>query len=159
MTDRGEPCISPAGSEEEIEQIRRLWREYWDAAGLPPDFQNFEAEVRSLPGSYAPPGGRLLLARIGDEAAGSAAFRPLGAQSCEAKRLYVRPAFRRMGIGEALLSRLIAEARAQGYSEVYCDTLPAMTSALRMYRELGFTEVGPYATNPTPGAVFFRLTL
>jgi carbonic anhydrase len=106
-----------------------------------------------------PPGGRLLLARSEGTPAGTAAFRALREQSCEAKRLYVRPAYRRKGIAKALLDRLVAEAREAGYREMYADTLVDMTQALQMYRELGFSEVGPYSSTPTPNAIFLRLTL
>lgn len=159
MTEWREVEISAVTSQEEVEAVRLLWREYWEALRLPPNFQNFAEELRLLPSGYAPPGGRLLLARIESEAAGSAAFRPLTGQACEAKRLYVRPQYRSMGIGKTLLRRLFTEARAEGYSEMYCDTLSSMTGALRLYREIGFVEVGPYSQSPTPNAVFLKLSL
>lgn len=171
-----------------LEHVRELWREYWESFGLPRDFQDFEAECEGLPGAYAPPTGRLLLARsVVDEAkpladargsesanaqsrdregavdnavfAGTIALRRLNAHACEAKRLYVRPRFRGSGIGGSLLERLIREAREIGYGEMYADTLPSMASALGMYRTIGFTEIGPYTANPTPGAIFLRLDL
>ncbi len=86
-------------------------------------------------------------------------MRPLNKHSCEAKRLYVRPQYRRKGIARALLDRLVTEARAAGYSEIYGDTLRTMTSALEMYKEIGFSEVGPYSQNPTLDAIFLRLSL
>lgn len=142
-----------------IPLVQSLWREYWDLAGLPPDFQSFAEEVRTLPGRYAPPGGRLLLATIQGEPVGTAALRPLAGAGCEAKRLYVRSAFRGQGVGEALVRRILKEARTAGYREIFGDSLPSMSAALRIYQRLGFCETGPYSPNPTPGAVFLRRDL
>ncbi len=149
------------GSSSGLEAVQELWIEYWDALGLPPDFQSFDEERRSLPGAYAPPRGRLLLATIDNVPAATAAFRPLPERegACEAKRLYVRPAHRGAGLARALLARLIQEARAEGYRELYGDTLPSMEAALRLYDQIGFVEVGPYSHNPTPGATYLRLAL
>jgi putative acetyltransferase len=157
MTAACGPEITVVSGAPDIEAVRSLWREYWEGLGLPLDFQNFAAELRTLPGAYAPPEGRLLIARIQGEPAGSAAFRPLSVDSCEAKRLYVRPEHRRRGIASALLHRLIAEARGEGYAEIYADTLPTMKSALQMYSDFGFVEVGPYSRTPTPDAIFLKL--
>jgi len=142
-----------------IDAIRALWREYWESLALPPDFQDFAHELATLPGPYAPPRGRLLLALLDGVPAGTAAFRPLTEHACEAKRLYVNPRHRGLGLGPALLTRLIAEARAAGYREMFGDTLTSMTSALQMYFQFGFSEVPPYSSNPTPGAIFLRLAL
>jgi putative acetyltransferase len=101
--------------------IQTLWREYWESLALPADFQNFANEVAALPGVYAPPGGRLLLASLDGAPVGTAAFRPLTEHSCEAKRLYVHPRHRGKGIGRTLLTRLITEARAAGYREMFGD--------------------------------------
>src|ERR1700761_5518527 len=131
-------------SSEHTAVIQTLWREYWESLALPADFQNFAAELSTLPGVYAPPRGRLLLALLDGAPAGTAAFRPLTAHSCEAKRLYVRPRYRGQGAGRALLERLITEARAAGYHEMFGDTLKSMKSALLMYTQLGFSEVPPY---------------
>lgn len=146
-------------SGEDLEVIRSLWREYWESLQLSPKFQGFGEEIKSLPGPYAAPAGVLLLARIEGTPAGTAALRALHHRSCEAKRLYVRPQFRRMGVARALLDRLVAEARAAGYSEMYGDTLNTMASALELYRHVGFHEVGPYSPDPTPGATYLRLSL
>ena len=143
----------------DIEAVRSLWSEYWDSLALAPDFQDFAAERAALPGVYASPKGCLLIASVQDEPAGTAAFRQLNAKSCEAKRLYVRPAFRRQGIGSALLDRLIQEARIAGYQEMYGDTLKSMESALQLYRQVGFREVESYSPNPTLGAIFLKLSL
>lgn len=143
----------------EISAVRNLWREYWNSLGLPPDFQNFAEELRTLPGAYTPPKGRLLLALMRGEPVGTAAFRALSDHLCEAKRLYVCPQHRGKGIGRKLLQRLIDEARAAGYKEMYGDTLKAMKTALQMYFQLGFSEVPPYSANPTPEAIFLKLSL
>ena len=149
------------GSPSDIEALQQLWIEYWASLGLPPDFQSFAAERLSLPGAYASPAGRLLLAGIDGEPAGTVAFRPLLERggACEAKRLYVRPAYRGQGVARALLARLIHEARTAGYREMYGDTLSSMQAALQLYHQLGFVDVGPYSPDPTPGATYLRLSL
>jgi putative acetyltransferase len=143
----------------EIEAVQRLWREYWDFLRLPADFQGFEEERGSLPGVYAPPKGRLLLARVQGNPAGTAALRPLGGRACEAKRMYVPPSYRGRGIGRALLVRLIQEARAEEYEEMYADTLESLEAALRLYAQMGFSEVPPYSSYPTPGAIYLKRSL
>jgi len=144
---------------DDIEAIQSLWREYWTSVRLAPDFQGFSEEVQNLPGMYAAPRGRLLLARLHDQPAGTAAFRPLNTSACEAKRLYVRPTYRGKGIGNALLARLVHEARHAGYKEMFGDTLTNMKAAIDMYTQLGFSEVAPYSPNPTPGAIYLRFAL
>jgi putative acetyltransferase len=150
--------VQPA-SLAEIDAVKELWSEYWQSLGLPLDFQGFAEELRTLPGKYAPPTGCLLLGQIDGQTAATGAFRQLSPDSCEAKRLYVRPAYRRLGLAGALLRRLIEEARLRGYSNLYADTLPSMTSALNLYRGMGFAEVGPYSDDPTQGAVYLHLGL
>jgi putative acetyltransferase len=139
---------------QQIAVVQDLWREYWSSIGLPPDLQGFAEEVAALPGVYGPPGGRLLLATIEGEPAGTAALRPLDARRCEAKRLYVRPRYRGQGVGRVLLDRLISEALTERYGAIYCDTLKSMTAALQMYKENGFSEVEPYSATPTPDAIY-----
>lgn len=145
--------------ESALQAVRQLWTEYWQLAGLSPEFQDFQQELRTLPGVYTAPGGQLLLARVNHEPAGTAAFRPMSDGACEAKRLFVRSEFRRRGIAAALLETLVRNARQCGYRTLYGDTLPSMAAALGMYRRIGFEEVGPYSTRPTPGAVYLRLIL
>jgi GNAT superfamily N-acetyltransferase len=142
-----------------LEQVRSLFEEYWASFGFTPCFQNFGEEVSRLPGKYAPPGGRLVMALQDGEPAGCAALRQLDTDRCEAKRLYVRPAFRGYGLGRTLLDWVIAEARRIGYRELLGDTMPVMRQALEMYRRMGFELTGPYDGNPTPGAIFLRLKL
>jgi GNAT superfamily N-acetyltransferase len=143
----------------EWDQVRELFREYWDSFGFSPCFQGFETEVAGLPGAYAPPGGALVLALVDGQAAGCAALRRFDAQRCEAKRLYVRPQFRGQGVGHALLDWVIAEARTMGYREMVGDTIPQRAVALKMYDRAGFERTGPYAATPTAGAIYLRLKL
>jgi GNAT superfamily N-acetyltransferase len=151
--------IMVAAGEEPLAQVRALFDEYWQSFGLTPCFQNFGAELAGLPGSYAPPDGRLALALVGGDTAGCVALRRWDAVRSEAKRLYVRPRFRGQGVGRALLEWVIAEARAIGYREMLGDTMPVMRGALRLYDLLGFERTGPYSSDPTPGVIFLRLAL
>ncbi len=149
-----------AQSPEEIEIARGLFREY--AAGLKIDlcFQNFDQEVDGLPGNYAPPLGRLLLAIEGEQIAGCIALRPFGDDDCEMKRLYVRPEFRGQGLGKKLVATLIDAAREIGYERMLLDTLPGkMEEAIALYRSLGFREIAAYYNNPVAGALFMELGL
>jgi putative acetyltransferase len=151
--------IGVARDPADIEAVRALWRQYWDALGLAPEFQGFAEELRTLPGLYGEPGGLLLLARIGAAPAGTIALRRLSKQAAEAKRLFVAPEFRGRGLASALLARLIADARALGYASIFGDTLPSMREAQTLYRNLGFREAGPYSATPTPGAIYMELAL
>jgi len=119
---------------------------------LPGDFQDFDDEVASLPGVYQ----RLLVERVQGAAAGTVALRRLNGSACEIKRLYVRPAYRGRGLARKLIEDAIAEARALGYTEVFCDTLPSMQAALALYKSLGFSETSPYSDNATPGAIYLQ---
>jgi len=151
--------IVPAHGPDRVVEIRTLFQEYWTSFGFTPCFQNFSAELEGLPGDYAPPEGRLLLALWNGEPAGCAALRRFDVERCEAKRLFVRQAFRGHGIGRALLDRVLAEARAAEYREILGDTMPVMTQALDMYDRYGFERTGPYSDQPTQGAIFLRLKL
>lgn len=149
-----------AESVEQISQARELFEEYAGALGINLCFQNFDKELAELPGAYVPPGGRLLLASDKSRIAGCIALRKLDNETCEMKRLYVRPLFRGQKIGRALAERLIAEAREVGYARMRLDTLPAkMDKAIALYRSLGFREIEPYYHNPVEGALFMELVL
>ena len=151
--------VIDATSVEDVERTRTLFREYERSLGIDLCFQGFEQELAGLPGAYAPPAGRLLLAVEGDTLAGCIALRPLGAGACEMKRLYVRPEFRGRHVGRLLAQAVIVEARAIGYPGMRLDTLPFMQEAIALYRALGFVEIAPYTANPVPGALFMELAL
>jgi len=143
----------------DLADVRSLFEEY--AASLPFDlgFQEFERELAGLPGAYSPPRGALLIAREQGAAVGCVALRPLGHDTCELKRLYVRPGTRGSGVGRALTERALDEARRIGYRRIRLDTVPGMERAQALYLKLGFREVPPYAPNPISGARFLELAL
>ncbi len=146
-----------------IDAARELMREYATSLTVDLCFQNFEAELASLPGEYAAPKGHLLLAFVDGEPAGCGGLRALPdadyANACEMKRLYVRPAFRRFGLGRLLAQALLDEARRAGYSVLLLDTLDDMEAARGMYTSLGFEEIPPYYFNPIPGAHYLKAVL
>ena len=154
--------IAPAASPRDLEDIDSLFREY---AGLVAEalcFQNFDQELAALPGAYAPPGGALLIARDADAAevaAGCVALRRIDAATGEMKRMFVRESYRGSGLGRRLALEVIDEARKRKYSRIVLDTLPKLTAAIALYRDLGFVETGPYLASPTPGAICFELRL
>ena len=149
-----------ATSEAEIEEARKLFEEYHVWLGLNLCFQNFDAELASLPGDYAPPEGRLLLATEAGRVGGCIALRKIKDGICEMKRLYVRPDFRGAGVGRLLAESLIKMAREIGYERMRLDTLPGkMDRAIAMYRRLGFKDIEPYYFNPVKGAAFMELDL
>jgi putative acetyltransferase len=153
-----EVAIRPA-SGADMETVRALFDEYARELAVDLSFQGFAEERDGLPGAYAPPRGRLLLAERGGSAAGCVALRPLDARTAEMKRLYLRPGARGTGLGRRLALALVAEARTAGYARLRLDTLPSMGPAIAMYRALGFREIPPYRHNPVPGALFLELTL
>ena len=129
-------------SEADLAAVRALLREYWESFGFTPCFQNFGDELAGLPGTYAPPDGRLALATVDGRPAGCAALRRVDDLRAEAKRLYVRPAFRGLGLGRGLVEWVMNEARAAGYREMVGDTMPAMRDALALYDRMGFERRG-----------------
>ena len=143
----------------DLEEVRRLFLEYARSLPFSLDFQDFDRELATLPGGYAPPGGRLLLARAGEAAAGCVALHAWDREAGEIKRLYVRPAFRGRGIGRALATAIVAAGREAGYARLVLDTIDTMTEAMTLYASLGFVPRVPYRPNPIPGAAFFELSL
>ena len=149
-----------AKSDKEIQEARQLFEEYAAGLGINLCFQNFDKELADLPGAYAPPSGRLMLAVEDEGTAGCVALRKIADRICEMKRLYVRPKYRGRGLGRTLTESLIGEARAIGYKRMRLDTLPGrMDQAIAMYRSLGFKNIEPYYNNPVEDAAFMELEL
>lgn len=152
--------IRQAVSSDDIHIAREIFREYEAWLGLDLCFQGFEDELRNLPGKYAPPKGRLLLAEVDGEIAGCIALRELEPGICEMKRLFVRDSFRGQRIGQQLIERLIADAREIGYKRMRLDTFPPkMGKAVQLYESYGFVTIPPYYNNPNEGVLFMELTL
>lgn len=150
-------CAS--GSPDRVEQVRALFAEYAASLEFDLSFQDFERECADLPGEYAPPSGRLLLAMHGSEPAGCIALRRIDSEICEMKRLFVRSAFRGMRIGRLLCVALIQQARDAGYRRMRLDTVPSMREAIGLYEALGFRPIEAYRFNPVEGAMYMELEL
>lgn len=163
MTDAPSIELLEADGAAALDAARGIFREYADGLGLDLAFQDFEAELAGLPGDYAPPGGALLLALVDGQLAGCGALRPLPdvdyPNACEMKRLFVRRAFRRFGLGRVLAQALIDRATQAGYSTLLLDTLDDMEAARGLYASLGFEEIPPYYFNPVPGAHYLKVDL
>lgn len=142
-----------------IDSVKALFTEY--AHSLPIDlaYQGYDAEYAGLPGDYVQPDGRLYLALVDGEVAGCVALRRFDADRCEMKRLYVRPQFRGLALGQLLSERVIADARVAGYAAMLLDTLPEMKNALRLYHTLGFAQIPPYYVSPIQTTCYLCLTL
>src|ERR1700683_1424905 len=152
--------VVQAKSPAQIVQARELFLEYAQSLGFSLCFQGFDKELAELPGDYAPPEGRLLLAEYEGRLASCVALHKLDSGVCEMKRLYLRPEFRGRGLGRVLAERIIAEARQIGYRRMRLDTVePVMKDAVAMYRKLGFKEIAPYGANPIAGALYMELEL
>ena len=152
--------IEKAESDIDVDTARNIFREYETWLGLDLCFQGFEDELKNLPGKYASPHGRLYLARVGSAVAGCIAMRPLSAEICEMKRLFVKENFRGMQVGKLLIDRVIEDARAIGYTAMRLDTFPPkMGKAVRLYESYGFREIPPYYDNPNEGVLFMELEL
>lgn len=166
------PTIRPAEFPADAPIVQALFREYVDSLGVDLAFQDFEAELAGLPGKYAPPAGRLLLAfeaipqpagpdgrRPAPQALGCVALRDLGDGLCEMKRLYLRPAARGMQLGRLLAQRICDEAQQAGYRAIRLDTLPTMAAAQGLYQQLGFYDIDPYVFNPIAGTRYLQRDL
>ena len=144
---------------QELAAVRGLIEEYVSSLGIDLGFQEIELELGDLAGTYGAPGGVILVARARGELVGCVALRALEEDTCEMKRLYVRPSFRGTGLGKQLTVALIDRARALGYERMRIDTLPQMQAARELYASLGFREIEPYRFNPVPGTAFMELAL
>ncbi len=156
---RGTCSIRPAAGEADLRCVRQLFEEYAGELDFPLDFQDFEMELADLPGDYAPPGGCILLAYRRNRKVGCVALRPLYEETCEMKRLYLRPGSRGQGLGRRLAAVALDAARGMGYRWIRLDTVASMRAANRLYESLGFREIAPYRPNPLSGAQFLELDL
>ena len=151
--------IEPAAGPEDMATLRALFLEYQDWLGVDLCFQGFEAELASLPGNYAPPAGGVWLAHVEGALAGCVGLRPHDGGTCEMKRLWVRPAFRGLGLGRRLAATAIAAARRAGYRTLCLDTLAFMDQARALYQTLGFHEIPAYYDNPLEDVRYLELDL
>lgn len=154
--------ITPS-TPEQLNATRAIFIEYAAQLGVDLCFQNFDAELQNLPGDYAAPQGALILAMADGDVAGCCALRPLPSadhiDAAEMKRLYVRTAYRRLGLGRQLAELVLEAARVAGYHSVLLDTLDDMESARALYAELGFVDIPPYYHNPLGGAHYLKVVL
>ena len=151
--------LQPVSAPDQLEIARILFCEYAEGIGVDLGFQDFEEELRGLPGAYAPPRGTLIVALEEGAAFGSVAVRPLDEETAEMKRLYVRPAARGTGLGRTLARAAIQFAAGAGYHTMRLDTLAHMAEALALYDSLGFRPIPPYRYNPLHGAAYMELRL
>jgi putative acetyltransferase len=151
--------IVQAEDRKDCETAKSLIVEYTASLDINFDFQHLHRELQEFPGHYAPPRGRVLLAKSGNQIAGCVCFRHLTNDVCEMKRLYVKPEYRGQAIGKRLALAVIREAKTIGYHCMRLDTLPTMSAAKALYQTLGFTRIEPYYDNPVEGALFFELKL
>jgi ribosomal protein S18 acetylase RimI-like enzyme len=155
----GDPRIFPAGTPEQIKQVRKLFREYAHATGACECFEGLGKEIEGLPGPFGPPTGQLLLAELDGRSAGCVALRSLDDGISEMKRLYVRPALRGRNLGRQLAESIITDARRIGYRAMRLDTLSSMVAARALYQSLGFHAIPRYNDNPGAGVIYLELRL
>ena len=151
--------IAHIHSESDIGHVHSLFQEYEIYLGIDLCFQNFEEELKNLPGNYAPPQGCLIIAKHGDDIAGCVTLRKTDEDICEMKRLSVRPQYHSLGIGRTLTEAIIAEVRKIGYKIMRLDTIPSMRRARALYTSLGFKEIAPYYQSPIPGTTYLEIKL
>ena len=151
--------ILQAETGKNLKLVKTIFKEYAASLDFDLDFQDFREELNSLPGQYASPSGRLLIAMYENKPAGCIALRKLNRGVCEMKRLYVKPQLRGLGIGRALTESIIDEAKRIRYARMRLDTVPSMEKARALYVSLGFKEIRPYRYNPIEGTRFMELSL
>jgi len=148
-----------ATSRDGIKEVKKLFLEYAQSLETDLAFQDFETELKNLPGKYSPPDGILILALANGKAAGCVALRRLTENTCEMKRLYVCDPYRGLGIGRSLVRMIIEEATKLHYQYMRLDTLPTMKKAQDLYLSFGFYDIEPYVYNPVKGTRFMELNL
>lgn len=146
-------------SAKNVELIQQLFGEYQAGLGVDLDFQDFERELEKLPGDYSPPQGAILMCHYKGELAGCIALKSHTKDICEMKRLFVRPAFRKLSLGRLLSKELMKIAKNKGYKKMRLDSLPFMKPAQALYFSLGFREVPPYYPNPIEGTLYMEADL
>lgn len=151
--------IIQADTKEQYEIVGGLFEEYASSLGLDLAFQNFEAELKNLPGAYSAPDGCILLVKINGDFAGCVALRRFDNDACEMKRMYVKPKFQGNGIGKLLAETIVEKAKEKGYGKMRLDTVSSMEKAIKLYQTLGFKEIAPYRYNPSQDAKYFELNL
>ncbi|MEO6984675.1 MAG: GNAT family N-acetyltransferase [Paralcaligenes sp.] len=144
---------------EDLEVVQAIFHEYAESLAIDLSFQDFESEVANLPGKFAAPRGRVLLAQNNGQVIGCIAMRPLGGTTCEMKRLYIRPSGRGQQVGKQLATMICRIAKQEGYTGLRLDTLPNMQAAQRLYESLGFKPIAAYTFNPVEGAIFMECDL
>lgn len=143
----------------QLDEIRQLFREYANSLEIDLCFQDFEEELKSLPGKYSEPDGRLYIAYLDDKVVGCIALRRYDDIRAELKRLFVRNGYRGLGISKRLIQRIIQDALDIGYHSILLDTLDTMKPAISLYTSIGFKEIESYYDNPIEGAKYFELNL
>lgn len=152
------PTIYQAKTEAHIQSVEELFWEYLQWAngeldrhyGFTADIEAMQAEAMQNLGKFMPPGGRIMLAEVDGAVAGIGCLKQLSPEIGEIKRMYVRPAFRRLGLGRLLLEKLLEEGAAIGYETIRLDSTRFMTAAHALYRSYGFREIDPYPESEIP---------
>jgi len=153
------PLLSEVRGAADYKAARALFEEYAAQLGIDLCFQGFAEELEHLPEMYGRPHGELFLAKAGDEPVGAVGVRRFSDDTCEMKRLYVRPAFRGTGLGRRLAVASIDAGRSLGYRRMVLDTLGSMTEARGLYASLGFIEIPAYYKNPLAGVKYLEKAL
>ena len=163
LEPQSKPLVFTPSTPEHLNALRLIFQEYAGSLPISLDFQGFDEELKNLPGEYVEPRGCVLLATVAGETAGCVALRPLDnvdySNACEMKRLYVRPNFRRLGLGRLLTEYILDAATMAGYSTVLLDTLDDMEAARELYTDLGFEEIPPFYHSPIAGAHYLKVDL
>lgn len=123
------------------------------------EIQKYDNEIENLEDKYGMPWGRLYIAFYENQVAGCIALRKLNDTQCEMKRLYVKPEFRNKGIAKMLIEKVISDSKEIGYSSMLLDTLPFLQTAIKMYKKIGFYEIGCYNDSPLDNTIYMKLDL